>query len=220
MRIWVWISKATGMPLAVQKCDFQPSVNHGQNPGEWVGFDRDEIDDLRTKLEKAESQLFALQGKGEICAICLRRSLDCKVVPSENWGNVHVCECCRERDSLKLENEKLELECDEFGVTIREFNLENQTLRNENGALRKVAEAAKTVEQYMTCREKLADPPPPGCTCCMCSLRESIAAWEAFNVRAPRAAGEDPSQLEENRSVDEGDPTARSTPRDRDSNKE
>jgi len=26
--IWVWISDITGMPLAVQKCDFEPNINH------------------------------------------------------------------------------------------------------------------------------------------------------------------------------------------------
>lgn len=38
MKFWIFIGEATGMPLAVQKCDFEPSVNPGR--GKWVEFRR------------------------------------------------------------------------------------------------------------------------------------------------------------------------------------
>ncbi len=66
----------------------------------------DRITSLRAELEEVKKVNMELQGQGNICSMCLRRSLNCRVMRSENYGNVHVCEPCLERDALKAIVEK------------------------------------------------------------------------------------------------------------------
>lgn len=55
--LWVWISDITGMPLAVQKCDFEPNINHAYN-GKWVGVTPEQGNQaLRERIAFLEQQI-------------------------------------------------------------------------------------------------------------------------------------------------------------------
>lgn len=36
MKFWIYISRNTGMPLEVQKCDFQPTIGVAGTLGDWI----------------------------------------------------------------------------------------------------------------------------------------------------------------------------------------
>jgi hypothetical protein len=39
VKFWIFILRSTGMPMAVQKCDFEPHL-HPTPGGDWVEFKR------------------------------------------------------------------------------------------------------------------------------------------------------------------------------------
>ncbi len=54
-KVWVYISRNTGMPLEVQKCDFQPTVLLAAKPGNWKEFT--EVPSPDTRQERAMEKL-------------------------------------------------------------------------------------------------------------------------------------------------------------------